>query len=193
MQDGDNRVVFPLTIEGRLERYYLDEKHTERHEVLWHTWNQNKRWVTQILEITICSYPSYSKHDESHAQSVLHNIEMILGEDRIAELSASDCFVLLHTVYIHDIGMCITHQDRVDILNNRAFIDMIEEMDEQGEGTAYFRKAIEALRKTDYSQDNNLSQVEKARRLYLDKLEVYYGLIHLIGDFRRGEHGEKAK
>lgn len=193
MADTNGRIGFPLTIEGQLERYYSDEKHTERHEVLWHAWNQNKRWITQILEITICSYPSYSKHDESHAQTVLHNIEMILGGERIAQLSASDCFVLLHTVYIHDIGMCITHQDRVDILNNRAFIDMVDEMDEDGESTVYFRKAIDALRKTDYSYDDSLNQVEKAKRLYLDKLEVYYGLIHLIGDFRRVEHGEKAK
>lgn len=189
----DKKVVFPLTIEKQLEKYYLDEKHTERHEVLWHTWNQNKRWITQVLEITLCSYPTYSKHDESHAQSVLHNIEMILGEERIAELSASDCFVLLHTVYIHDIGMCITHQDRKEILTNRAFVDMICEMEEQEEGSVYIHRALEALRKTDYSYDDEEDKIRQQQRLFLDKLEVYYGIIQLIGDFRRSEHGEKSR
>ena len=80
-----------LTIEGQLERHYLDERHTERNEVLWHAWCQNKRWLSQLLEATMSSFPTYSKHDESHAVTVLHNIEMILGEDRIRELSASDC------------------------------------------------------------------------------------------------------
>lgn len=53
----------------------------------------------------------YSMHGVSHAQSVLHNIEMILGEKQIANLSSSDCFLILHVVYIHDIGMCITLSD----------------------------------------------------------------------------------
>lgn len=191
MHDNNWEIKFPLTIEKQLERYYMNEQHTERHAVLWHTWNQNRRWITQLLQITLCSYPSYSKHDESHAQSVLHNIEMILGEERIAELSASDCFVLLHTVYIHDIGMCITHQDREDILKNRAFIDMISELEGYEESSLHH--VISALQKTEYSYEDEEDWVKKAEKLYLDKLEVYYALIQLIGDFRRKEHGEKSK
>ncbi len=184
-------INFPLTIERQLKRFYLSENHTERHEVLWHTWNQNRRWITQLLEITLCSYPTYSKHDESHAQTVLHNIEMILGEDRIAELSASDCFVLLHTVYIHDIGMCITHQDREEILKNRKFIDMISELEGYEESSLHH--AIMALQKTEYRYDDEDDRVKRAEKLYMEKLDVYYALIQLIGDFRRGEHGEKSK
>lgn len=187
----DNEVKYPLTIEKQLERYYKSEGHTERHEVLWHTWNQNRRWITQLLQITLCSYPTYSKHDETHAQTVLHNIEMILGEDRIADLSASDCFILLHTVYIHDIGMCITHKDREEILQNRAFIDMITELEGYEESSLY--QAIKALRKTQYTYEDEEDEIKVAQRLYADKLEVYYALIQLIGDFRRREHGEKAK
>lgn len=191
MHEKNNDVSYPLTIEKQLERYYISEKHTERHAVLWHTWNQNKRWITQLLQTTLCSYPTYSKHDESHAQSVLHNIEMILGEDRIAELSASDCFLLLHTVYIHDIGMCITHQDREDILKDRAFIDMVEALEGYEESSMY--RAIMALQKKEYKYEDEEDQVKMAEKLYMDKLEVYYALIQLIGEFRRGEHGEKAK
>lgn len=191
MQEKNNDVNYPLTIEKQLERYYISEKHTERHAVLWHAWNQNKRWITQLLQTTLCSYPTYSKHDESHAQSVLHNIEMILGEDRIAELSASDCFLLLHTVYIHDIGMCITHQDRENILKDRAFIDMVEALEGYEESSMY--RAIMALQKREYKYEDEEDQVKVAEKLYMDKLEVYYALIQLIGEFRRGEHGEKAK
>lgn len=191
MQEKNNEVNYPLTIEKQLERYYISEEHTERHAVLWHAWNQNKRWITQLLQTTLCSYPTYSKHDESHAQSVLHNIEMILGEDRIAELSASDCFLLLHTVYIHDIGMCITHQDRENILKDRAFIDMVEALEGYEESSMY--RAIMALQKREYKYEDEEDQVKIVEKLYMDKLEVYYALIQLIGEFRRGEHGEKAK
>ena len=76
MGDGMN---LPLTIEDQLQRYVEDPRHTERHEILWHAWKQNKRWLVQLLEGTRDSAPTFSRHDETHAQTVLHNRELILG------------------------------------------------------------------------------------------------------------------
>ena len=174
----ERELKLPLTIEGQLENYYKNKSHTERHEVLWHAWNQNKRWINQLLQMTLAAFPTYSKHDESHASAVLHNIEMILGEDRIAELSASDCFALLHTVYIHDIGMCITYEDRENIVQNPEFQKMVDEMETEGDHS--LSEAIEALKKTDYSYRNEEEERVKTQKLYQDKLKVYYALIHLI-------------
>lgn len=180
-----------LTIEGQLERHYLDERHTERNEVLWHAWCQNKRWLSQLLEATMSSFPTYSKHDESHAVTVLHNIEMILGEDRIRELSASDCFMILHTVYIHDIGMVITHADREKIVKNEKFHDMVMELGEDND--IVFEKAVKALQQTKYEYDDEDSKEEQMKKLYTDKLSVYYAILHLIANFRRTEHGEMSE
>ena len=138
------------TIEGQLEYYYKSDPHTERNGILWHAWCQNRRWLSQLLEITMGSFPTYSKHDESHAKTVLHNIEMILGEKRIKELSASDCFMLLHTVYIHDIGMVITYEDRENIVKNDKFVDMIREMEDENDPV--FQRAIKAMQKHDYTR-----------------------------------------
>ena len=69
----------PLTIEGQLEAYAKEEGSTERHEILLTTWKQNKRWITQLLEGNLGLFPSFSRHDASHALTVLRNIEMILG------------------------------------------------------------------------------------------------------------------
>lgn len=176
-----------LTIERQLENYYLSDKRTERNEILWHAWCQNKRWLSQLLETTVSSFPTYSKHDESHARTVLHNIEMILGEKRVAELSASDCFMLLHTVYIHDIGMVITYEDRENIVQNEEFIEMVKLMEDDNDPV--FQRAIKALQKKEYSYDDEDSKEEQARKLYSDKLAVYYAILHLISTFRRTEHG----
>lgn len=184
-------IKLPLTIERQLENYYLCPEHTERHEILWHAWNQNKRWINQLLQMTLASFPTYSKHDESHASSVLHNIEMILGEERIAQLSASDCFVLLHTVYIHDIGMCITYEDREKIVSNRDFLEMVDEL--EGEGDSSLSEAIEELKRTDYSYHNEEEELVQRQKLYEDKLKVYYALIHLLSNYRRKEHGVRSK
>ena len=142
-----------VTIEERLERYVKESNHAnhERYNVLWHAWSQNKRWIMQLLEGTISSFPTYSRHDETHAQTVLHNIEMILGENRINALSATDCFMMLHTVYIHDIGMLIIAQDREKIIADEKFLQMVDYLEDEGDES--LRKAVEALKQTDYKSD----------------------------------------
>lgn len=188
----ENTGGIPLTIEGCLERYAKDSNHAnqERYNILWHAWCQNKRWIMQLLEGTMLSFSTYSRHDETHAQTVLHNIERILGEDRIAALSATDCFMILHTVYIHDIGMLIVASERKEIVKDEKFLEMVDYLEEEGDGR--LRRAVEALkRETYFYEENDVYEVKK--KLYEDKLEVYYAVIYLIANFRRGEHGEKSK
>lgn len=187
---GREHMKIPLTIERQLQLYAEDEYRTERHEVLWHTWKQNKRWIVQLLEGVMNSFPTYSKHNETHAQTVMHNIEMILGEDRIESLSASDCFLILHTVYIHDIGMLITSSERREIVTNDRFIRMVDYLEEEGDGS--LRRAVNALKRNSYYYEE-ADKYEVQRQLYEDKLEVYNALIHLIANYRRSEHGEKAR
>lgn len=185
-----NNIIFPLTIEKQLERYVNEKGSTDRHEVLWHAWNQNKRWIAQLLEGTIASFPTYSRHDESHAQTVLHNIEMVLGEKRIQNLSASDCFVLLHSVYIHDIGMMISAAERKEIVSNEKFLKMVDFLEEEGDGS--LREAVRVLKQKEYNY-GNCDKEKEQKELYLDKLRVYDALIQLIGNYRRMEHGDVSK
>lgn len=157
--EENKREKIRLTIERQLEQFYLnDAHHAERYEVLWHAWHNNKRWLIQLLQTTLSSFPSYSKHDESHASTVLTNIEMILGEKRIRELSATDCFMILHTVYIHDIGMVITHTDRENIVKNEKFLEMVDKLN--NENDFVFQKAIKALRQTKYEYPENDNEEE---------------------------------
>lgn len=178
-----------LTIEKHLEQlFFLNTHNGERYEILWHAWCNNKRWLIELLQITLSSFPTYSKHDESHASTVLANIEMILGEKRIRELSASDCFMILHTVYIHDIGMVITHSDREDIVKNDKFLEMVEQLEKENDFV--FRKAVKALKQTNYDYEEGNNKDEQMKKLYTDKLKVYYALLHLIANYRRTEHGD---
>lgn len=180
----------PLTIEKQLENYSRKEGHSDRHEVLWHAWYQNKKWISQLLQITLSSFPTYSRHDESHALSVLNNIEMILGQERIEELSATDCFVLLHTVYIHDIGMCIMRKDRKEIIENDAFVELLDELEENGDENV--KRAVEILKRTDYKATDALDYQSSMKELYRAKLDVYYAMVELLADYRRSEHGVKS-
>ena len=119
------------TVEYHLKTYAESENATERHKVLWYAWNQNKRWIAQLLEWTLSSFPTYSYHNSTHADTVLHNIERLLGESRIQQLSASDCFVLLHAAYMHDIGMSISASERENMMQDEKFRDLVEYLEKK--------------------------------------------------------------
>lgn len=186
-----------ITIERQLQQYEQHPDRSERSATLWHAWSQNKRWLSRLLELTVASFPSYSSHTASHAEAVLHNIERILGEKRIEELSATDCFAILHTVYVHDIGMAILASDRAKILDSDDFSDMVEELaagaDEdlkraakQLQRRCYNNKELEEL---DYEgQDYHLER----KKLYAEKLNTYYAVVQLLAEYQRREHGEKV-
>ena len=46
-----------LTIEKHLEQlFFLNTHNGERYEILWHAWCNNKRWLIELLQITLSSY-----------------------------------------------------------------------------------------------------------------------------------------
>lgn len=184
---GEEDCYIPLTIERKLKAYSECRNHIERHEVLWHEWNHNKRWLIQVQQLILPSFPSYSRHDVSHSEAVIHNIEMLLGEENIKSLSATDCFVLLHTVYIHDIGMCITHEDKVNILKDGKFHEYLEQLADSGNTDMGYYANI--LLRECFRRDPSKTEEDK-QYILNKKLEVYYAITYLIAEFRRKEHGD---
>ncbi|WP_315078356.1 hypothetical protein [uncultured Clostridium sp.] len=55
----------------------------EEYTNLYATWNLNKKTYKSVLKTVVMNYPHYSLHDDSHSESIITNIEMLLGEDRI--------------------------------------------------------------------------------------------------------------
>lgn len=184
-------VAIPFTIEAQLQAYSLEN---DRYELLWHAWKQNKRWLVKLLDLAFSAFPGYSNHDASHADTVLHNIERVLGEERIQGLSASDCFMLLHTAYVHDIGMCITAADRESAIKDNGFNKMLDKFEQSNDPMV--REYAEALRCTRYEKlpdRDSASYQDKCRLLNQEKLRVYYALTYALAEYHRRDHGNKAK
>lgn len=182
------------TIEHHLKRYARSEDTTERHQVLWHAWSQNKHWLSKLLEWTLPSFPAYSGHEASHADTVLHNIERILGNERIRQLSATDCFMLLHAAYMHDIGMSITAGERSDMMKDEAFADLVRYLEEEGDPD--MKKAAGSVLQTEYMDYKGYSSRERPKRLtelFQQKLNVYYGLGQIMSEYQRRQHAGKVK
>jgi len=178
-----NKMHMAYTIEGHLKSYAKAEEATRRYQILWHAWNQNKGWLAQMLEWTLPSFQTYSYHNASHADSVINNMERLLGEERIRQLSASDCFMLLHAAYMHDIGMSISSSERLAMMDDDKFLELIERLEVDGD--LDMRKAAQSVLQTEYTGYKGVSTRErpsKTKKLLHEKLDVYYGLGQLMAE-----------
>ena len=73
-----------ISIETQLKKIVDDNP---EYGELWSTWNLNKKTLEPVLNAIIKDYPHYSFHDYSHSESILLNIEKVLGNDNIEKLS----------------------------------------------------------------------------------------------------------
>lgn len=181
----NEHIEIPLTIERHLEAFANHKNSTERHQILWTTWRQNKRWLSHLLEYTLPSFPTYSLHDATHAESVIHNMELILGEERIKMLSATDAFMLLHVAYIHDIGMCITESDRKEIIDSPEFLELIKKSLKSDD--MQVKHFAERMLSTDCICKG--FDTKKIKEWFNECHETYLAVAYFLSEYRRKEHG----
>ena len=81
------------------------------YENLYSSWGLNKTTYKNILGTIQINYPHYSLHDATHSESIITNIEMILGEERIKRLSPTDTWLILNCAYLHDFGMVLLYSN----------------------------------------------------------------------------------
>lgn len=99
----------------------------KEYEKLIATWELNKETIAKLLDCVIIHYPHFSLHNASHSETVIKNVEKILGDDGVSKLSPSDLWLILHAAYLHDIGMVIKYNDLINIINSDDFKDFVKE------------------------------------------------------------------
>ncbi|WP_205948352.1 HD domain-containing protein, partial [Pyramidobacter sp. C12-8] len=60
-----------------------------------------------MLESFLPRFPDFTDHTILHSMDVLEYCNMLIGEKQIERLSAAECYVLIMSCYLHDIGMGI--------------------------------------------------------------------------------------
>lgn len=148
------------------------------------SWELNKTTYKNILATIQLNYPHYSLHDSTHSESIITNIEMILGEDRIKKLSPTDTWLILNCAYLHDFGMALLHSNI-----------------EREWPSDNFQKYLGKLRK---SSDPNLKEAANYIENLKDNLnksdfEIIWPLkirkyvTEIISDYYRGKHSTLTK
>lgn len=179
----------PWTIEQQLRAYALSPQRTERHEILWTSWLQDRRWLSQLLEYTVFSAPMYSRHNASHCETVIHNIECLLGEDEIRRLSATDCFAILVAVYLHDIGMVTISSERQNTVISDGFSRFVQQL--RTSPDASMRWAAETFDRMSFQDAENEDSVGSGaygERQY----DVYRAVVLLLAEFQRKQHADAS-
>lgn len=113
-----------ISIEERLKQISIEQPEFAE---LWSTWNLNKQALEPILSAIIKDYPHYSFHDASHSESILLNVERLLGYDNITKLSPTDLWLLLHVAYLHDFGMVIIDNKLYEVWKSSEFQNFLKE------------------------------------------------------------------
>ncbi len=119
-----------------------------QYEDLQATWILNKRSCSEALKGILLRYPHFSMHDSSHAEAVIAKMEMILGE-RVACLTPTDVWLLLHTAYAHDLGMIVLWKEIKELWSQHEFQNYLEELsssfDSELREAAQFVKNVDSV------------------------------------------------
>lgn len=97
-----------------MKTYYTLEKHLKavgevnpEYSILYSIWQMNRQSIPKALSKIAFNFPHYSLHEKSHSETIVRNIELFLGEDRIRNLSPTDTWLILMSAYTHDLGMVV--------------------------------------------------------------------------------------
>lgn len=171
--------IHNISIENRLQQLCIENS---EYAELWSTWNLNKQTLEPILNAIIKDYPHYSFHDNSHSESILLNIERILGLENINKLSPTDLWLVLHVSYLHDFGMVILDTKIYDIWRSSNFQEFVrEQVNNADEDLKKAAMTINDLNK--FSEEYNITW----------PLEVKKATTVLLSSYCRSKHAEFSR
>lgn len=184
-----NYPPMPWTIEQQLHAYAVSPQRTDRHEILWTSWCQDRRWLSQLLEYTVFSAPMYSRHNSSHCEAVIHNIECLLGEDEIRRLSATDCFAILVAVYLHDIGMVTLSMERQDAVKSDGFAHLVQQLKTSTDvNMRWAAETFDELSAQAGKSDDSATSDAYGQRQY----DIYRAVVLLLAEYQRKQHADAS-
>ena len=82
--------------------------------------------LQKMLESFIPRFPDFTDHTILHSMDVLEYCNMLLGDKQIERLSAAECYVLIMSCYLHDVGMGINQKNYEELSKKIDFGDYFE-------------------------------------------------------------------
>lgn len=176
-----DNIMLPYKLEQHLIEMCTDNS---AYANLLSVWNINKKTCQDVLNTVIMNYPHYTKHDISHCEAIITNIEMLLGEDAVKTLSPTDTWLLLHAAYLHDIGMVLECRKIEESWETKEFQDYLLELEDSSDDTlAQNARFINSFGNVFGKKGNILSWPVKVR----------YAVTLIIADYYRRRHALESR
>ena len=191
MSKTENSVIRHYSIEDQLSAW-CKEQH--EYNVLWSSFLQDKRkYISRTHAIAINS-GHFSRHDVTHSDTIISYIELLLGEEQIRLLSATDAWLILETAYAHDIGMYVSEEDIRQIWSTHEYLEYLIECSHSE--TADLREAARVFLR----EDDSRKPAEEAFAAITEKgysgidsiLRLSWYIKVLTSNFRRKRHANEA-
>lgn len=155
----------------------------EKYKNLYALWVLDEEMYSKALMTIINTFPHYSMHDSSHSWSIINKIEMILGENRIKQLSPTDAFLILESAFLHDFGMIVTDKEQKDLWNNPEFKKYIDDIKKYN----YDKDLLQAV---NYLEKINEKVSEKNEESWPIDVKRYVTLLN--ADYFRRTHNYRS-
>ena len=151
------------------------------------------------LRVVPMYFPHFSRHDESHSRNLLRYIGMLLGDNQIEKLSASDLILLILACYSHDIGMSLRYEKIHEIMLGPKLISKLTAYTaSQQEDLAMAAERLLILQSKIDDNDNSIigcnSILQDTIKSEYDVLCIYRDVLHVIEtEFRRNHPKRSAE
>ena len=106
--------------------YLLETKLRKENRVLHRLTRDSAAVLQKMLESFLPRFPDFTDHTILHSMDVLEYCNLLLGEKQIERLTAAECYVLIMSCYLHDIGMGITQKNYEELSREIDFGDYFE-------------------------------------------------------------------
>lgn len=159
---------------------------------LYASWMTEKEVISKALSTINFNFPHFSLHDETHSISIIKNIEMLLGEDRIKLLGATETWIILMSAYLHDLGMVVLNELLDEKWQKNEFQDYLITLSESNDNKDLQEAASYILniqKIISNSKDDKYTYINE--RNWPIKIRNY--MIQISSDYFRRNHARRSE
>lgn len=116
-----------------MENYLLERKLREESKDLHRRAAESVFVLQTMLSKYLTRFPDFTDHSFLHSMNVLDYCNRIIGDDQIKKLCPEECYVLIMSCYLHDIGMGIGDRDFAEFSEKLDFGDYFDNHDKRND------------------------------------------------------------
>ena len=150
-----------------MENYLLERKLREESKDLHKRAAESVFVLQTMLSKYLTRFPEFTDHSFLHSMNVIDYCNRIIGDEQIKKLCPEECYVLIMSCYLHDIGMGVGNRDFAEFSKKLDFGDYFDNHDRNDDAAIVraFHNAYSGLFIRKYSKLFDIPSEEMTRAI----------------------------